>query len=231
MRVLLICDDYWHPGQISIDGVAPLAQHRCSQENFQFDIIKNANDFSPEMLTQYPVVLMCKSDEVSQTDKQSWKTEEIQKAFVDYVEGGGGLLAVHSATVCGKNTSALDKLIGCKFLGHPNACPVTVQPVKPHPVTEGVGMFCETDEHYRIEITASDADILVASYSPAQGEERKYQEDPYHNMQAAIYAAGYVRTQAAGRVCVLTSGHLLSVWLNPQFQKLLSNSLRWCAGG
>jgi hypothetical protein len=88
-------------------------------------------------------------------------------------------------------------------------------------------MFCKTDEHYRIDITADDADVLLASYSPPQGEKSKYQEDPYNNTQAAICAAGYVRTQGKGRVCVLTSGHYLPVWHDAQFQKLLANALKW----
>jgi type 1 glutamine amidotransferase len=124
----------------------------------------------------------------------------------------------------------LENLIGCRFLGHPNQCPVTVQPVKPHPVTDGVGIFCETDEHYRIEITAADADILLASYSPPQGEESKYQDEPYHNTPAAIHAAGFVRIQGKGRICVLTPGHTPAVWQNPQFQKLLVNALKWAGG-
>jgi uncharacterized protein len=107
---------------------------------------------------------------------------------------------------------------------------VTVQPIKPHPVTEGVGMFCETDEHYRLEILAKDADILIASYSPPQGEAEKYQEDPYHNTQAWICPAGYVRTQGKGRICVLTPGHLLPVWQNPQYQRTITNALNWCGG-
>jgi type 1 glutamine amidotransferase len=226
MRVLIFCDDYWHPGQVIIDGTAPLAQ-----QGFQFDVIKNANDLSPDKLKDYPVVLLSKSDNVSQEDKQPWKTQEMQKAFVDYVEGGGGLLVTHSGTVCGQNTEALDNLVGCRFNGHPNNCPVTVQPIRKHPVTEGVGMFCEVDEHYMIEVTAQNAEILMASYSPAQGEESKREEDPYHNTQAAIYPCGYVRTQGKGRVCVLTPGHLLPVWLNPQFQKTLTNALKWTSGG
>jgi len=225
MRVLLICGDYWHPPQTAADGIAPL-----TQLGFQFDIITNANDFSPGKLKEYPVVILAKCDEVSQEDRQLWKTEAVQKAFVDYVEGGGGLVALHSGLVGGKNTETLDKLIGCRFLGHPNNCPVTVQPVKPHPVSEGVGMFCETDEHYRIEIIAPDADVLLASYSPPQGEESKYQEDPYFNTPASVCAAGYVRTQGKGRVCALTPGHLPPVWLNPQFQRLLANALRWVSG-
>jgi type 1 glutamine amidotransferase len=181
------------------------------------------------MLSQFAVVLICKLDEISCTDRQPWKTEGVQKAFVDYVEGGGGLLAVHSGLVQGEKTEALDKLIGCRFLGHPNECPVTVQSVKAHPVTEGTALFCELDEHYKIEITAQDADVLLASYSPPQGEENKYQEDPYFNTPAAIYPAGYVRSVGKGRVCVLTPGHNLAVWLNPHFQRLLNNALRWCA--
>ena len=225
MRVLVLCDDYWHPGQVVIDGVAPLAQ-----QGFQFDIITDAGGFMPDALPQYPVVLLSKCDEVSQADRQSWKTEAVQQAFINYVENGGGLLAVHTATVPGKHTEALEQLLGCRFITHPNACPVTVQPVKPHPVTEGVGLLCETDEHYRLELLAPDVDVLIASYSPPQGEESKYQEDPYHNTPAAVCPAGYVRTQGKGRVCVLTPGHNLAVWHNPHFQRTLSNALRWCAG-
>jgi len=225
MRVLIICDDYWHPGQVIIDGTAPL-----KEQGFEFDIITSAKDFTPDMLSKYPAVLISKSDEISAAEREPWKTEEIQKAFVDYVEKGGGLLATHSATVPGKNTQVLDNLLGCRFTGHPNACPVTVQPLKKHPVTEGVEMFCEVDEHYQMDVIAQDADILMASYSPAQGEESKRAEDPYHNTQAAICPCGIVRTQGKGRVCVLTSGHLLPVWHNPQFQKTLSNALRWVSG-
>jgi type 1 glutamine amidotransferase len=224
MRVLLICDDYWHPGQVPIDGTAPLAE-----QGFQFDIITNANDFKPDMLPQFPVVVLVKSDQVSAADKQSWKTDAVQRAFIDYVENGGGLIAVHSATVPGKNTEDLNHLLGCRFTFHPNACPVTVQPIKPHPVTEGVGMFCETDEHYRLELIEGDVDVLIASYSPPQGEEGKYQEDPYNNTAASIYPAGFVRTQGKGRVCVLTPGHHLEVWKNPNFQRTLTNALHWCA--
>jgi type 1 glutamine amidotransferase len=225
MRVLLLCDDYWHPGKVPIEGVSPLAE-----KGFQFDTITDANNFKPDTLSQYPVVILSKCDEVSQTDKQSWKTESVQQAFIDFVEGGGGLVVIHTGTVPGKHTPALDRLLGCRFIGHPNECPVTVQPIKPHPVTEGVGMFCENDEHYRLEILAPDADVLIASYSPSQGDENKYEEDPYHNTPASICPAGYVRTQGKGRVCVLTPGHLLAVWHNPQFQRILSNALHWCAG-
>jgi type 1 glutamine amidotransferase len=225
MRVLLICDDYWHPGQVPIDGVAPL-----KEQGFEFDVISDAKDFKPETLSDYPVALLVKSDQLSREDKSGWKTGAVQKAFVDYVEKGGGLLVVHSGIVSCNENHGLDNLIGCKLTYHPHDCPVTVQPIKPHPVTQGVGAFCETDEHYRLEILSPDIDILMASYSPPQGTPDKYEEDPYNNTTAWICPAAYVRTQGEGRVCVLAPGHILPVWLNPQFQQLLANALRWTGG-
>ena len=223
MRVLLLCDDYWHPGQIPIDGVAPLQEH-----GFQFDIITDAKDFNPGTLAKYPVVILSKCDETSGTDKSSWKSHTVQNAFIDYVEKGGGLLVIHTGLVAGEHTEALDRLIGSRFAFHPQDCPVTVQPVKPHPITNGVELFCEVDEQYRLEIIATDVDVFLASYSPPQGEEAKYESEPYHNSQAWIGAAGYVRKHGKGRVCVLTPGHHLAVWHNPQYQRVLANALRWC---
>ncbi|MCL2425407.1 MAG: ThuA domain-containing protein [Oscillospiraceae bacterium] len=225
MRVLLICDDFWHPGQIPTDGVAPLAER-----GFQFDIITNDEDVKPEALEGYDVVILSKGDESARDNKVSWKTKALQQAFISYVENGGGLLVVHCGLVAGEQAEALHCLIGSRFDYHPQDCPVTVQPIKPHPIVAGVEMFCEVDEHYRLEILADDIDIFLASYSPPQGSEALYETEPYQNTKAWISAAGYVRTQGNGRVCVLTPGHHLAVWHNPQYQHILENALNWCAG-
>lgn len=224
-KVLLLCDDYWHPGDVPVGGVKPL-----EVKGFTFDIIKDACDFEASMLSRYPAVMLCKSNQRSQAVEDAWITDDIQQAFVDYVESGGGLLVVHSGTVPSKTTEKLSRLIGCRFTFHPNACPVTVAPIMKHPVTDGAGAFCETDEHYRLEILADDMIPIMASYSAPQGEVSKYEEDPYHNTAAWLGAAGLVRTHGKGRVCVLTPGHLLPVWLNSEYQKVLENALRWCAG-
>ena len=102
---------------------------------------------------------------------------------------------------------------------------MTTEPIKNHPVTEGVGQFCELDEHYYLEVLTNDIDVLMASYTPAQGDAKKYESEPSHNCPAKIEPSCFDRTQGKGRVCVLTSGHHLRLWHNPKFQKLLDNSL------
>ncbi|MCL2501090.1 MAG: ThuA domain-containing protein [Defluviitaleaceae bacterium] len=224
MRILLFCDDQYHPGNIPIEGIEPL-----KKKGFTFDVISDAKKFNPTILADYAVVIMSKCDHITQQDMTSWKTDEVQEAIIKYVENGGGLLVTHSGTVRGKDTRKLDDLIGCRFAFHPNNCPTTVDVIKPHPITEGVSAFTEIDEHYHLTITAPDADVFLASYAAAQGEEAKYESEPYFNTPSAVRAAGYVRSQGQGRVCVLTPGHTLAVWLNPQYQLLLENALRWCA--
>ncbi|MCL2577256.1 MAG: ThuA domain-containing protein [Defluviitaleaceae bacterium] len=222
MKILLFCDDFYHPGNIPAEGLKNI---------FEIDEVFDASDFKLETLANYDVIVMSKCDHISQVNNNPWKTVEVQSEFVKYVENGGGLLVTHSGIVAGENgsTEVLDKLIGCRFASHPNNCPVTVGALKPHPITKGVGIFRETDEHYHIEILADDVDILAASFADAQGDESQYESEPYFNAPAYIAPAAYVRTQGKGRVCVLTPGHVSEVWFNPEFMKIIKNAVRWCS--
>jgi len=223
MNILLLCDDEYHPGQVPIDGVKPLAD-----KGYKIDIISNGNDFSPKILQNYQVVILSKADHVTQANLTSWKSPAVQQAFVDYVENGGGLIISHSAIVAGKNTAVLDRLAGCTFKYHPAQTPVYAEPLKPHPIMEGVEAFTETDEHYQVNILANDIDILMAAHAPAQGATEKYDTEPYTNAPQKIAPCVFARAQGNGRVCVITPGHNLNVWLNPNFQRLLENAIQWC---
>lgn len=98
---------------------------------------------------------------------------------------------------------------------HPPRCDVKVTVTGKHPVTEGVADFCIRDEHYQLDQLAGDILPLLTTRSENGGEQM----------------GGYVRTMGKGRICVLTPGHILSVWENPQFRKLVKNAICWCAGG
>jgi type 1 glutamine amidotransferase len=103
-------------------------------------------------------------------------------------------------------------MLGGAFVRHPDACAVTLEPVKPHPVTDGVETFTVQDEHYFMSPMSDDAEVFLHSRSA-------------HGLQPA----GWTRAEGAGRVCVLTPGHNQEVWLHPEFQKLLLNAMRWTA--
>jgi type 1 glutamine amidotransferase len=205
-KALVICGDYWHPPRVPREGLGAL-----KTEEFTFDWIENAHNWSPERMAPYPLVVLTKSNNVSATDKTGWMGADVQAAFVDYVRKGNGLLAIHSGTAEYDQKTELRRLLGGVFTHHPEQCPVTVEPRAEHPLTVESEPFTLTDEHYFMALDDSRADVFLTTKS-IHGEQ----------------PGGWRREESNGRVVVLTPGHNLEVWLHPSFQALLLNALRWC---
>ncbi len=206
MKTLVLCDDYWHPAWVPRKGLGALTRNE-----FTFDWIENARDWSPETMLRYSLVILTKSNNVSATDQTSWMTDTVQTAFSDFVRRGNGLLAIHSGTAGYDQMRVLRSLLGGVFTHHPEQCPVTVTPRVGHPLSKGSTPFTLTDEHYFMALDDPQADVFMTTAS-------EHGEQP----------GGWRRVEGTGRVVVLTPGHNLQVWLHPSFQTLLLNSLRWC---
>jgi type 1 glutamine amidotransferase len=208
MRVLIMCDDYWHPASTVRAGLNALED--C---DFEFEWVENTADWSPESLFEYPLVVFVKSDNVSAADQTSWVSEEVQQAFTSYVRAGHGLLVVHSGTVY-ERVPEMRQLIGGAFLEHPKQCPVTIEPREGRPLTAGSYAFTVVDEHYMMAFDDESADVFMTTTS-VNGTQ----------------PGGWTRLEGKGRVCVLTPGHNVEVWLHPAYQTLLCNAMRWCSKG
>jgi uncharacterized protein len=208
MKVLVICDDYYHPGNIVKQGLEPL-----KEQGIQFEFMEDAKEWSKESMKNYPVTILSKSNNISSKDRTHWVTSEAENAFTEYVRQGGGLLAIHSGTAEYSENKQLKSLLGGLFSHHPEQCPVYVEPVKGHALTEACSAFTVGDEHYFMDMSDSKADIFMTTTS-INGTQ----------------PGGWTRTEGKGRVCVITPGHNLEVWLNPNFQVLVKNLLIWCAG-
>jgi uncharacterized protein len=102
-------------------------------------------------------------------------------------------------------------LFGGLFDKHPPQCPVTVVPTEGHPLAAGSQPFTHQDEHYFMEMADPNVDVFLKSVS-------EHGEQP----------AGWTRLEGQGRVCVLTPGHNLDVWLDPSYQTLIRNAIDWC---
>lgn len=204
--MLVLCDDKWHPAATPRAGLGALPT-----KDFAFDWIENAHDWSAVRMATYPTVILTKSNNVSATDTTPWMTDAVQQAFADYVRQGGGLLAIHSGTAEYRETVVLRKLLGGVFEHHPKQCPVTVTPKPGHTLTAGATAFTLKDEHYFMALDDANADVFLTSSS-------EHGEQP----------AGWTRTEGAGRVCVLTPGHNVEIWLEPAYQTLITNAIQWC---
>jgi type 1 glutamine amidotransferase len=207
MRVLVLCDDPWHPARVVREGLVALQNAK-----FEFEWIEDAGHWSAERMAGYPMVLFAKSNNVSGADRSAWMTPETEKAFLEYVRAGNGLLVVHSGSAGYKETAVMRALLGGVFDHHPKQCPVTIRPQAGHPLTAGSETFTVKDEHYYMLLDDAQADVFLTTSSE-------------HGTQPG----GWTRTEGAGRVCMLTPGHNVEVWLHPSYQVLLENALCWCA--
>lgn len=206
MNILVLCDDTWHPARVPREGLGAL-----TGTEFTFDWIEDARDWSPELMTTYPLVVLTKSDNISSTDQTGWMTDTVETAFSEYVHGGNGLVAVHSGTAEYEQKPVLRRLLGGVFSYHPDQCPVTVTPHTGHPLSTGAAPFTLRDEHYCMAMDDPEVDVFMTTVS-------EHGEQP----------GAWRRREGSGRVAVLTPGHNLEVWLHPSFRALLLNSLRWC---
>src|SRR5262249_22974907 len=136
----------------------------------------------------------------------------VEAAFVDYVRRGNGLLVIHSGSAGYEHTLVLRGLMGGGFIRHPQQCPVTVVPQQGHPLTRGCEAVTRKGEHYLMAQDDTAADVFMTTQSE-------------HGTQPG----GWTRTEGAGRVCMLTPGHNVEVWLHPSYQALILNGLRWCS--
>ncbi len=207
MRVLVLCDDYWHPARTVRAGLAPL------QPEYDFDWIEDAAEWSPERMAGYELVLLTKANNVSSADRTPWASDAMQAAFAGFVRAGNGLLVVHSGSAGYADATVLRGLIGGSFASHPAQCTVEVQPLAGHMLTAGLEPFEVFDEHYMMELDDSSADVFLSTTS-----------------EHATQPGGWTRREGEGRVCVLTPGHNLEVWLHPSYRQLICNALQWCAG-
>ena len=212
-KVLVICDDVWHPGEVIMRGLKGVGEGEIS-----FDFVMDAKDIlTQEILKEYDVVMNCKTDQLTGANAAPWFEDGVTEVGVEelkaYVKEGGGFLSVHAGNTYGEACCPdYAEFVGNCFVTHPPRCEVEIQVVKEHPITMGVKNFKIRDEHYQIALTAPDAAIFLESVSETGGRQ----------------TAGYTRELGKGRICVLTPGHILAVWQNENFRKLLVQAIRWC---
>ncbi len=229
MKVLFLYDDNWHPCEVIERGLQSFGNRL---DGYAFDFVRTAKDIlTPEMLKEYDVVVNAKGNQINAANPEPWfeagVTEVLPSEFEAFARAGGGFLALHAGCAWWSGfvpvrepdrftepNEAYLRLIGAAFDGHPPRCEVTVYPSAEHPITRGVCAFTGRDEQYRLKDLAPDSQIFLRSRSEAGGEQ----------------IAGFTRRLGHGRLCVLTPGHTLGIWQQPDFQQLLTNAIDWCGG-
>ena len=138
-------------------------------------------------------------------------TPEQEQALVDFVEGGKGLVAIHSASYMFIKSDRYIPMVGGQFLRH-GAGEFAAEIVQPnHPAMQGLEPFTTWDETYVHTRHNTENRTVLMERVDAEGRE------PYT----------WVRTQGQGRVFYTAFGHNERTWSNPGFHRLVANGIAW----
>ncbi len=143
-----------------------------------------------------------------------WAAQQIE----NFVESGGGLLGMHTASICFDTWYGYRNLLGGTWSWgrtfHPELGPVEARVVSDHPVGQGVPPFRLTDEVYHNLDVAADVDILLDARVPGGDWQ----------------TVAWCREWGEGRVVYDALGHGPDSLACVAHRQLLQRSIAWLMG-
>ena len=185
IKVLFLGDEGHHVPLLRARQLIPVA----SQVGIDITYTEDVGDLNPVTLNRYDDLLIYANIGMI--------SPEHEKALLDYVEGGHGLVALHCASYCFLNSPKYIALVGAQFAHHKTGVFRTKIVAPDHPIMKGFQGFESWDETY--------------VHTKHNTENRTVLEmrdtEPYT----------WVRTQGQGRVFYTAWGHDERTWGNPRF--------------
>ncbi len=194
--------------------MAPYAMAALGNRGINFTYTDRLEDLNPANLAKFDgLLLFANWDSIPRPQEQ---------ALLDYVAGGRGLIAVHCASWCFRNSEPLVRMMGGQFWRHTwdTIRPVWVKPE--HPALAGTKPVSTLDETYLHQKLQPDNLVLTERLiQPDQAKDRPGQTtEPYT----------WVRTHGKGRVFYTAYGHDQNTWANADFENLLEKGIKWAVG-
>src|SRR5262249_25360057 len=202
IKILFLGDKGHHQPELRFKTLQPVLAAR----GIELTYVGSANALTPETLAKYDGLMI-----YANIEKIS---PEQEKALLDYVEGGKGLIALHCASYCFLNSPKYIAMVGGQFKSHGTGTFKTTTSGVDHPITAGLADFESWDETY-VHTKHNDKDRVVLNYRVDQKG-----KEPYT----------WVRTQGKGRVFYTAWGHDDRTWSHPGFQALVERGARWAVG-
>lgn len=202
VKVLFLGDSGHHQPRPRFNQVVDILARR----NIQATYTENLDELNRENLANYDVMaIYANHDAIAPQQAQ---------AILDFVAAGKGLVPLHCASYCFRNSEDYVKLVGAQFQRHGMELVRTSIAAPTNPLMAGFGGFDSWDETYVHTKHNPENRTVLETRAEGNGQE------PWT----------WTRTHGKGRVFYTAWGHDARTWGHPGFQNLLERGIRWAAG-
>ena len=228
IKVLIITGDHGHAWK----ETTPFIKEFLTKAGMKVDVTETPNkDLTDDNLAKYDVLLLNYKDTQNGKPESRW-SEANQKAFLNSVKGGKGLVVYHHASSAFIKGTEFDKEFEKAIAGgwrkqgnhgKPHEYNVTIRKAD-HPITKDLPReFAHNkDELYQNSVMLPDSTVLATAYSDKNIDPKNSgKEEP------VVWVASYGK----GRVCENVLGHDVAAMKDLGFQTLLIRGVEWAATG
>lgn len=209
---LFLTGDYWHPTAT----LRPLAELLFTADAWRVVFTEDPQelwrlDSAPDLFLSFKDPI-----ENDQIPTPVWCTKTWTDRLLTCArEHGTGVILAHAAvTDLDADHLLVREMIHATFIGHPEACRVTLKPTRVHPVLEGVDTFIfpTPEEHYQMEMPEEAGGTVIA------------QTVSSHGTQPGVWVSEY----GESRICCVTPAHTTASLTCEPFVRILRNAIGWC---
>lgn len=193
----------------------------CKAENIKTDTSDDVTLFSEASLTKYDLVIF------SNANNEVFDTEDQKVAFQNYIKGGGGFMAIHSANAVERDWPWYWKLVGGKFVRHaPHQEFDVVVTDKNHPSTEFLPQVWKVDDecYYSNNLNPNINVLLAADLRTVEDKHKaEYPNDIFGDYFPLCWSNNF----EGARQWYTALGHDAETYDDPTFRKHLRGGILW----
>jgi type 1 glutamine amidotransferase len=193
----------------------------CESNTWTYEVTDDASVFTDDKIKTFDVLIF------SNTNNETFDTEQQKQAFQQYIRRGGGFVGIHS--VCGseRNWPWFWANVGGKFVRHPPLQPFDVAVIdKNHPSTAHLpDVWAWEDECYFMnELSPAIRVLLAVDLRTIEDEGKdKYPGRIFGN----YFPLAWCQTFDGGRQWYTALGHKNEHYQDDNFIKHLEGGIRW----
>jgi type 1 glutamine amidotransferase len=222
MRNVMLIGGIYHPFEEAAAALAELLAKQDITSVITSDVDEAVEELdTADMFTLYALRWRMLNHEKYIPFRKQWAYElpESHAARIqDFVEQGGAMLGLHTASICFDTWYDFCQLLGGVWRWeqtfHPPLGPVEIEPVSDHPATRNLQRFALTDEIYHALEIAPDSQILLRGRVP----------------DGTWEPISWAHEVGAGRVVYSALGHDAASVQSPAHATFISQATLWLLG-